>query len=91
MLFRSAMNSHDVGRQRGGVRAALSTISAPTLILGVPSDRLFPLEGQDEIAQHVTTALDGRQATRLESPFGHDAFLIEFEKVGAQLQRLLAT
>ncbi|MBC9953106.1 homoserine O-acetyltransferase [Leucobacter sp. cx-42] len=84
-----AMSSHDVGRGRGGVRAALTTITVPTLVIGIPSDRLFTLDGQDEIALHVPGALDGDQAVRLESPFGHDAFLIEFEFVGAQLTRLL--
>ena len=85
-----AMNSHDVGRGRGGVRAALSTITIPTLVLGVPTDRLFTLQGQDEIAKHLPGALDGREATRLVSPYGHDAFLIEHERVGAELTRLLA-
>ena len=85
-----AMNSHDVGRGRGGVRAALSTLDLPTLVLGIPSDRLFTLEGQDEIAQLSPGSLDGERATRIDSPFGHDAFLIEFELVGAQLSRLLA-
>ncbi|MBL3698587.1 homoserine O-acetyltransferase MetX [Leucobacter luti] len=85
-----AMNSHDVGRGRGGVRAALSTLDLPTLVLGIPSDRLFTLEGQDEIARHTPGNLDGDRATRIDSPFGHDAFLIESERVGAQLARLLA-
>ena len=84
-----AMNSHDVGRGRGGVRAALSTIDIDTLIIGIPSDRLFTLDGQDIIAQHTPGSLDGDRATRIDSPFGHDAFLIEFERVGAQLQRLI--
>jgi homoserine O-acetyltransferase len=84
-----AMNSHDVGRGRGGVRAALSTLQLPTLVLGIPSDRLFTLEGQDEIARHTPGSLDGDRATRIDSPFGHDAFLIEFERVGEHLRRLL--
>ena len=83
------MNSHDVGRGRGGVAEALSRITLPTLILGIPSDRLFTLAGQDVIAQHVPGSLDGDLATRLDSPFGHDAFLIEFERVGEELSRLL--
>ncbi len=85
-----AMNSHDVGRGRGGVRAALQTLEIPTLVLGIPSDRLFTIEGQDEIARHTPGSLDGTQATRIDSPYGHDSFLIEFELVGAQLNRLLA-
>lgn len=86
-----AMNSHDVGRGRGGVRAALQTITVPTLVLGIPSDRLFTLAGQDEIARHTPGSLDGERAVRLESPFGHDSFLIEFGKVGQELSRLLET
>lgn len=85
-----AMNSHDVGRGRGGVAAALEALDLPTLVLGIPSDRLFTLEGQDEIARHAPGSLDGDLATRIDSPFGHDAFLIEFALVGAQLERLLA-
>ncbi|MBO1902145.1 homoserine O-acetyltransferase [Leucobacter weissii] len=85
-----AMNSHDVGRDRGGVAEALSALAQPTLILGIPSDRLFTLDGQDEIARHSPGSLDGELATRLDSPYGHDAFLIEHELVGAQLRRLLA-
>lgn len=85
-----AMNSHDVGRGRGGVHAALGTLELPTLVLGIPSDRLFTLEGQDEIARHAPGSLDGNHATRIDSPFGHDAFLIEFALVGSQLRRLLA-
>lgn len=85
-----AMNSHDVGRGRGGTAQALSKIELPTLVLGIPSDRLFTLDGQDIIAEHSPGSLDGRLATRLDSPFGHDAFLIEFERVGEELSRLLA-
>lgn len=84
-----AMNSHDIGRGRGGVRAALQSVTIPTLVLGIPSDRLFTLAGQDEIAQHTPGSLDGTLATRIDSPYGHDSFLIEFELVGEQLTRLL--
>ncbi len=84
-----AMNSHDVGRGRGGVEAALRTIGVPTLVIGIPSDRLFTVDGQDRIAAAIPGSLDGATATRLESPFGHDSFLIEHELVGAHLERLL--
>lgn len=86
-----AMNSHDVGRDRGGVPTALQALTLPTLVLGIPSDRLFTIEGQDLIAAHAPGSLDGPRATRIDSPFGHDAFLIEHELVGAHLRRLLAT
>ena len=36
-----AMRAHDVGRGRGGVEAALATVTAPMLVLGIDSDRLY--------------------------------------------------
>lgn len=84
-----AMNSHDVGRGRGGVAPALSLITARTLVVGIDSDRLFPVEGQHQIAQHVVDTLDGESALVLSSPYGHDGFLIENAAVSEQLRRLL--
>ncbi|PZE81096.1 homoserine O-acetyltransferase [Curtobacterium sp. MCBD17_032] len=85
-----AMDSHDVGAGRGGVAAALSRVTAHTLVVGVSSDRLFPVEDQHRIAAGVPDTLDGDRAAVITSEFGHDGFLIESEAVGAHLQRLLA-
>lgn len=84
-----AMNSHDVGRGRGGVEVALGKIDVPTLVLGITSDRLFTLDGQQEIARLVPGNIDGNVPSVLDSPYGHDAFLIEFDHVGQDLARLL--
>ncbi|MDN3479166.1 homoserine O-acetyltransferase [Curtobacterium sp. APC 4022] len=84
-----AMDSHDVGAGRGGVAAALARITARTLVVGVSSDRLFPVEDQHRIAAGVPDTLDGDHAAVITSEFGHDGFLIEHEAVGAHLRRLL--
>ncbi|PZE71013.1 MULTISPECIES: homoserine O-acetyltransferase [unclassified Curtobacterium] len=84
-----AMDSHDVGAGRGGVPAALGLVTARTLVVGISSDRLFPVEDQHRIAAGVPDALDGNTAAVIESEFGHDGFLIEHEQVGAHLRRLL--
>ncbi|KQQ95765.1 homoserine O-acetyltransferase [Leifsonia sp. Leaf325] len=84
-----AMNSHDVGRGRGGAASALSGITALTLVLGISSDRLFPLAGQEVIARAVPNTLDGEHPVVIDSPFGHDGFLIEEDAVGRHLLRLL--
>ena len=86
----SAMNSHDIGRDRGSVEEALSRISCPTLVLGVDSDRLFPLSGQELIAEHITGELVGGGLQVISSEYGHDGFLIEAEEVGSRLRMLLA-
>jgi homoserine O-acetyltransferase len=85
-----AMSSHDVGRDRGGVRAALGRVSVPMLVLGIDSDRLYPVEDQEVIAAAVPTAIDGPNPQVLRSDYGHDGFLIERERVGRALERLLA-
>jgi homoserine O-acetyltransferase len=84
-----AMDSHDVGAGRGGVSAALGRVRARTLVVGVSSDRLFPVEDQHRVAAGVPDTLDGDRAAVITSEFGHDGFLIEHEAVGAHLRRLL--
>jgi homoserine O-acetyltransferase len=85
----SAMNSHDVGRGRDSVESALSRITCPTLVLGIDSDRLFPLAGQQIIADSISGELYGGALQVIQSEFGHDGFLIEIEEVGSRLQGLL--
>jgi len=85
------MNSHDVTRNRGSLETVLNTISQPTLVLGISSDRLFPIDQQHELARHIPHVLSGSDALVLESPYGHDGFLIESGPVGDAISALLAT
>ncbi len=91
VLLVQAMNSHDIGRDRGGVAAALALVRARSLVLGIDSDRLFPVADQVSIASGVSANIDGGQAVVIHSEFGHDGFLIEDDLVGPQLARLLAS
>ena len=84
-----AMNSHDVTRGRGDLANVLGSITHPTLVLGIESDRLFPIEQQHELAQHIPGSVSGKEALALESPYGHDGFLIESDRVGEALRKLL--
>lgn len=85
----NAMSSHDVGRGRGGVGSALSTVTARSLVVGIDTDRLFPVETQHELAELLPHGIDGTSAVVIGSEFGHDAFLIEHDLVGPQIRRLL--
>ena len=87
----NAMSSHDVGRGRGGTAKALSHATAKALILGIDSDRLYPVAEQEHIAAHLPNNIDGTLPHIISSPFGHDGFLIEERLVGAQILRLLGT
>jgi homoserine O-acetyltransferase len=73
------MNHHDIGRGRGGVAVALSTVRARVTVAGIASDRLYPLGQQLEIARLLP---GGEEVHVIESEFGHDGFLLETRAVG---------
>ena len=80
------MDAHHVGRGRGGVAVALGRIRAKTLILGLPSDILFPVAEQQLLVRHIRGAMYGE----VHSRFGHDGFLIETAQIAHLLDRLYA-
>jgi len=87
IVLSEAMNSHDIGRDRGGVVEALATIQIPVVVVSIDTDRLFPPRLQEEIVEFTPTALP---LVTISSPFGHDGFLIEVESVGNVLRDALA-
>ncbi|MFE7134966.1 homoserine O-acetyltransferase, partial [Streptomyces sp. NPDC057638] len=86
VVLTEAMNSHDIGRDRGGVAAALRRVTARTLVAGVDSDRLYPLSQQHVLADGIAGA-DGLRV--IESPYGHDGFLLETPRVADLVRELL--
>jgi homoserine O-acetyltransferase len=76
-----AMDSHDVGRGRGGIKMALSKIKGKTLIIGISSDILCPNEEQEFLHQNMP----GSKLVIIDSQYGHDGFLIENDKITAVL------
>ena len=67
------MDSHDVGRGRGEVIDVLQKIRTKTLVLGIESDVLFPINEQEFLAKNIPNA----QFEIIDSLYGHDGFLIE--------------
>ncbi|HUH70474.1 MAG TPA: homoserine O-acetyltransferase [Mycobacterium sp.] len=81
-----ALNSHDVGRGRGGVRKALRSCPVPVVVGGITSDRLYPLRLQEELAE-LLPGCTGLQV--VDSICGHDGFLVESEAVGDLIRKTL--
>jgi homoserine O-acetyltransferase len=81
-----ALSSHDVGRGRGGVEAALRSCPVPVVVGGITSDRLYPLRLQEELAE----LLPGCTGLNLiDSIYGHDGFLLETAAVGKLIRETL--
>ncbi|WP_028297812.1 homoserine O-acetyltransferase family protein [Olivibacter sitiensis] len=80
-----AMDSHHVGRNRKSTAIALSKINAKTLVIGITTDLLFPLEEQQYLAQHIPLA----KFVPIDSFYGHDGFLIETKLISKEIADFL--
>jgi homoserine O-acetyltransferase len=86
VVLTDALSSHDVGRGRGGVPAALAACTVPVIVGGITSDRLYPLRLQEELAALLPTC---PELNVVDSIYGHDGFLVETEAVGKLIRRTL--
>jgi len=80
-----SMDSHDVGRNRGGVENALKRITARTLVIGISSDVLYPITEQEYLREKI----NGAQLLTIASDYGHDGFLLEYEKIESAIEKFI--
>ena len=79
-----SVDSHNVGRKRSGVAAALGEIKAKSVVITITSDGLFPpVEGREWAAW-----IPGAKYVEIESKWGHDGFLLETEAIAERLEEL---
>ncbi|HEY5629369.1 MAG TPA: alpha/beta fold hydrolase, partial [Candidatus Limnocylindrales bacterium] len=87
------MDSHDVGRGRGGVRAAFRALEAADAGLtgiGIEGDILFGPEQVRSLVRDAVGAGVDAVYREISSSKGHDAFLIEWDQLTAFLEEDLA-
>jgi len=82
IVLSEAMNHHDVGRGREGIAAALAGVTAQVTVVGISSDRLYPIELQHEMARLLPGA---PEVQVVDSLVGHDGFLVETAAIGARI------
>lgn len=80
-----AFDTHNVGRGRGGVKAALSRITAPTIVVGITTDVIFPPEDMRRLASDIPNAV----YRQIDSPMGHDGFLVEYKQLNKILTQFI--
>jgi homoserine O-acetyltransferase len=86
LVLNRAMDLHDIGRGRGGVPAALARVRCPTLVVSISSDTLYPPHLQRALADGLGALAEWHQ---IESPQGHDGFLLETEALGELVEAFL--
>lgn len=89
LVIGKAMDLHDIATGRGTVAAALARFAGPTLAIGISSDMLYPEYQQRTVHElRVERGFDS-ELVRIESPHGHDAFLINADQIGDPIAKFL--
>lgn len=79
------LDTHDIGRGRGSAEFALSVINSKALVIGITTDLLFPPKEQEFIGKHLKNA----ELEIIQSFYGHDGFLLEFEIIHYLISKFL--
>ncbi|MDE6340630.1 MAG: homoserine O-acetyltransferase [Muribaculaceae bacterium] len=77
MTILNAFDTHDIGRDRHGVDAALAKVNTKAIVVGISTDIIFPPEDM----RRLTGMLPGANYVEIDSDFGHDGFLIEHKQL----------
>ena len=73
MTILNAFDTHDIGRDRGGISRVLASVTARTIVVAISSDIIFPPQEMKALA----TAIPGAVYAEIASDYGHDGFLVE--------------
>ena len=87
LVLSRAMDLHDVGRDRGGLEAALAMVEAKTLVVGFSTHRLYSIDEQRFLVNGIRSA---EGLVELDSFLGHDAFLLEVTALSPSVAAHLA-
>ena len=86
IILSKTMDSHDISRDRGDtVKEILAEIHQPALVISITSDLLYWPDEQQELVDNIPNA----ELVVLDSPHGHDAFLIDMDFLNRQILRFI--
>lgn len=80
-----SMDTHNIGDASLSAEKKLKQIRANTLVIGIESDLLFPIEEQLLIANNIP----GARFAIIDSIYGHDGFLMEYEQLNDKINQFI--
>lgn len=80
-----AMDQHDIGQDRGGWQKAAATITVPMLLISFAHDLIYEPSQIREFAACIPNSI----YHHVETTFGHDGFLTEYEKWGKTVKHFV--
>ncbi len=90
LVLNRAMDLHDVGRGRNGIENAARRVLVPGLVISISSDMLYQPWQQREMASALEAAGLPVDYHVIDSPQGHDGFLLESAAVGPLIAKFIA-
>jgi len=86
LLLSEAIDRSHFGVDRASLRAQLARVTADVLVVGVPGDLVFPFALQHELYRELQAVGATCSLWKLDSEFGHDAFLADQDRLAALLR-----
>lgn len=85
VILSKAMDTHNIERCRPNLHTTIKNLKTPIQVIGIESDHLYPTPEQKELANLFPNG----QYSEIKSPYGHDAFLIEFDQLQIIIDQFL--
>ena len=90
LILNRTMDLHDLARDRGSMESAIRRLAhLPALTLSISSDVLYPTAQQAAIRDAIRAAGGRCDHHVIQSPDGHDGFLLAARQVGSHLAGFL--
>lgn len=86
LLLSDAIDRCRFGSDPAAVRAELARVTAQVVVVGVPGDLLFPFHLQNELYRELQAVGAACSLWKLDSEFGHDAFLADQDRLALLLR-----
>ncbi|MGI8313513.1 homoserine O-acetyltransferase MetX [Halobacillus mangrovi] len=80
-----AMNHHDIGRDRNGWQKAAEQYKADVFTISFEHDLLYPYD----LMKHFSEKVKSGEHYHVDTDYGHDGFLVEFEEWGKWIKQKL--
>ncbi|HEX7838311.1 MAG TPA: homoserine dehydrogenase [Kofleriaceae bacterium] len=86
LLLSEAIDRSHFGIDQTSLRAQLARVTADVLVVGVPGDLVFPFALQHELYRELQAVGASCSLWKLDSEYGHDAFLADQDRLAALLR-----
>jgi homoserine O-acetyltransferase len=81
-----AVDSHNIARGRASAAEVLRGIKSKALVVAITSDILFPPSDHNILVENIPSV----EYRLINSPFGHDGFLVEYEQLDGIIKNFMS-